>query len=144
MVLNPLLASVHQFYSPSSLVITRISFNEPSRSSSTSESVINWIRWTHGQKQFSLIKTRPTRNPQSQQKQELRQSSSIIFSSLQILWRNCRFSNSLCEFFRDQIFRPSCAKFSHLNFPAFPVSEEPLNQFNFHFSGVSCRVTYNA
>ena len=77
MVLDPLLASVHQSYSPSSLVSTTICFSGPSRRSSTLVSAINLIHWTHGGRQFSLIKTRPKRNPQSQQKRELPQSSPI-------------------------------------------------------------------
>ena len=41
---------------------------------------------TPGRKQFGLIKTRPTRNPQSQQKQEFRQSTSItLFLTLNSL-----------------------------------------------------------
>ena len=76
MVLDTLVASVHHFSLPSSLATTTICSNGPSQSTSTLESMINWIHWTHGRKQFSLIKTRPTRSPQSQQKQELRQSSS--------------------------------------------------------------------
>ena len=75
MVLDPQLASVHQLYSPSSLMTTTIRFNGPSRRSSTLVSVINWTHWSHGRKQFSLIKTQPTRSPQGQQKQELQQSS---------------------------------------------------------------------
>ena len=83
MLLDPQLASVHQSYSPSSLVTTTICFNGPSRRSLTLLSVINWIHWTHRRKQFRLIKTRPTRNRQSQQKQESRQSSSkILFITL--------------------------------------------------------------
>ena len=41
MVLDPLLASVHQFYSPPSLLTTTSYFNGPSQSSSTLVSVIN-------------------------------------------------------------------------------------------------------
>ena len=49
-------------------------------------SKLKWIRWTHGRKQCSLIKTRPTGNPQSQQKQELRQSSATsLFLTLNSL-----------------------------------------------------------
>ena len=68
MVLDSLLANVHQFHSPSSLANTTICLSGSSRRSSTLVSVINWIHWTHGGKKFSQIKTRPTRKPQSQQK----------------------------------------------------------------------------
>ena len=61
MVLDLQLPSVHQFYSPFSLVTTTICFNSPRRRSSTMASVINWTHWTHGRKQFSLINTRPTK-----------------------------------------------------------------------------------
>ena len=74
------------FYSPSSLVITTICLSGPSRRSSTLVSVINWIHWTHGRRQFDLAKTRPTRDPQFQQKHELRQSSSTtLFLTLNSL-----------------------------------------------------------
>ena len=43
MVLDPLLVSVHQFYSPFSLVNTTIFFNGRLRISSTLVSEINWI-----------------------------------------------------------------------------------------------------
>ena len=42
MVLDPLLASVHQSYSPFSLATTTIYFSGPSRRSFTLVSVINW------------------------------------------------------------------------------------------------------
>ena len=42
MVLDPQLASVHQFFSPSSLVTTTVYFNRRSRGTSTIVSVINW------------------------------------------------------------------------------------------------------
>ena len=79
MELDPLLASVHHFYSAFSLAATKLCFNGRSRSSSTLVSVTNWIHRSPGRRQFGLIKTRPTRKAQAQQKQELRQSSSIIF-----------------------------------------------------------------
>ena len=74
-VLDPLLASVHQCISVSSLVTTATCFNGPSRRPSTLIFVTNWIHWTPGQKQLGLIKAGPTRNPQFQQKQEFRQKS---------------------------------------------------------------------
>ena len=49
-----------------------------------------------------------------------------------------------CELYRNQFFRPFCAKASHPNFPPCPLSIEPLNHFHFPFIGVSYRVTHNA
>ena len=77
MALDPLLASVLQSYSHSSLLTTTICFPGPSQSSSTLVFVINWIHWTPGWRQFGLINTRPTRSPQSQQTQESQQSASL-------------------------------------------------------------------
>ena len=73
-VLDPLLASVLQFYSPSSLATTTIFSNGPSQSSSTLVLQINCTHGTPGWKQSDLIKTHPTRSPQCQQKLELQQS----------------------------------------------------------------------
>ena len=86
MVSAPPLANGHQFYSPSYLATTTICSNGPSQSSSTLVSMIHWTHWTSGWKQFDLIKTRPTRSPQFQQKQELRQSqSTTLFIALNSL-----------------------------------------------------------
>ena len=82
MVLDPLRANMHQFYSPSSLATTTICFNGFSRRSSTLVSAINWIHWTHGRKQFSQIKTRSTRNPQSQQNRGSDNHDQQLYSSL--------------------------------------------------------------
>ena len=54
------------------------------------------------------------------------------------------FLSDGCEFYRDQIFRPYCAKISHRNLSSFPLSIEPLAHFHFPFSGVSYRVSQNA
>ena len=70
MVLDPLLASVLQFYLPCSPQTTTIFSNGPSQSSSTLAFEINWTQWTTGWRQSDLIKNQPTRSPQSQQKLE--------------------------------------------------------------------------
>ena len=77
MVLDPLLASVLQFYSPPSLETTTIFSNGPSQRSSTLVFEIKWTQWTLGWRQSDLIKTQPTSSPQFQQKQELQQLSWI-------------------------------------------------------------------
>ena len=68
MVLEPLWASVIQYYSPSSLATTTIFWNGTSQSSSTLEFEINWTQWTPGWGQSDRIKTQPTRGPRCQQK----------------------------------------------------------------------------
>ena len=74
MVLDPLRASVLQFYSPSSLEITTIFSNGPSQNSSTLVFEINWTQWTPGWIQSDLTKTQLTRSPQCQRKLESQQS----------------------------------------------------------------------
>ena len=78
MVIDPLLASVHQSYSPFFLVTTTTCFNGPPRNSSRLVSVTNWLHWIPGRKQFDLIRTQPTKNPQSQQKKRF---STIMINS---------------------------------------------------------------
>ena len=73
MVLDTLLASVLQFYSPSSLEATTTFSKGPSQSSSTLVFEISWTQWTPRWRQSDLIKTQPTRSPQCQQKLELQQ-----------------------------------------------------------------------
>ena len=73
MVLDPLRASVLQFYSPSSQETMTIFSNGPSQRPSTLVFEINWTQWTPGWKQFDRTKTQPTRSPQCQQKLESRQ-----------------------------------------------------------------------
>ena len=110
----------------------------------------DWYPWSTGSTEHMKEKNSPwSRSGQeethkSQQKQELRQSSSIILILTPNSVGNWRFSNWWCEFYRDQNFLPSCAKASHTNLSPFPISTEPLNPFQFPFSGVSYRVTHNA